>query len=280
MKLNNKIYVTVLIVSSLFLINSCEKSELLPEIEKIVVQAYLYTGEPVDDIKISWLNSYANEDTIYQPVNNAEVTISGNDRKYDLELFPGDSGYYYYPGNLPVISGNEYFLEVKVNQYEITASTIVPETPPETKISDSILHVKQVEDFYDMMEMEWPDPIDITWDNPSQEYFFLVVENIEEDPEYILSFMEEETIFPNRKFSMTTEPTQMNFYQIQTRSLTYFGKYLVKFFRVNEEYARLYETIEQDSRDLNEPYSNVNNGLGIFTAFTGDSLYFEVKEKL
>ena len=283
MRSYNKItlFFTVLTIPLLFMINGCEESELVPEEKMLVVQAYLYTGEPVDDIRVTWLNSFANEDSVCQPVNNAEVTISSNDQVYELELFPGDSGYYYYPGNLPVISGEEYSLEVKVNQEEITASTIVPAKPPYAEISNNVIYMKQVESFFDMREVERPDPIDITWDNPDQEYYFFVVENLEEDPEFVFSFMEEEEgFFGRRGFYMITEPTQLDFYQIQPMNLTYFGRYVVRFFRVNEEYARLYETIRQDSRDLNEPYSNINNGLGIFTAFACDSLYFEVKKEI
>jgi len=32
----------------------------------------------------------------------------------------------------------------------------------------------------------------------------------------------------------------------------------------------------QDSRDLNEPLNNIDNGPGIFTSFNSDVLYFEV----
>jgi hypothetical protein len=39
--------------------------------------------------------------------------------------------------------------------------------------------------------------------------------------------------------------------------------------------VNLYETQEQDTRKLNEPYTNIENGLGIFTAFCSDTLYFE-----
>ncbi|MDB4063024.1 hypothetical protein N9541_03055 [Flavobacteriaceae bacterium] len=44
----------------------------------------------------------------------------------------------------------------------------------------------------------------------------------------------------------------------------------------SKEYALLYETSTQDSRDLNEPYTNINNGLGIFSGFASQEVYFEV----
>lgn len=33
---------------------------------------------------------------------------------------------------------------------------------------------------------------------------------------------------------------------------------------------------KNDSRDLNEPYTNINNGLGIFSGFASQEVYFEV----
>ncbi|MDA3862202.1 MAG: hypothetical protein PF445_13365 [Melioribacteraceae bacterium] len=50
-------------------------------------------------------------------------------------------------------------------------------------------------------------------------------------------------------------------------------------YRVNKEYVDLYESRDQDSRNLNEPLTNIENGLGVFSAFASDSVYFNaVKE--
>lgn len=53
---------------------------------------------------------------------------------------------------------------------------------------------------------------------------------------------------------------------------------MVKIFWVNQEYANLYDNLEQDSRDLNGPPTNIKNGLGIFSAFNSQNVYFEVKK--
>ena len=37
-----------------------------------------------------------------------------------------------------------------------------------------------------------------------------------------------------------------------------------------------YETSGQDLRDLNEPYTNINDGLGIFSGFASQEVYFNV----
>ena len=58
-----------------------------------------------------------------------------------------------------------------------------------------------------------------------------------------------------------------------------YGLHRIKVFRVNEEYANLYESVEQDSRDLNEPLTNIKNGLGIFTAFSCETVFLNVVRK-
>jgi hypothetical protein len=58
-----------------------------------------------------------------------------------------------------------------------------------------------------------------------------------------------------------------------------YGRHRAKIYRVNQEYADLYESREQDSRNLNEPLTNVKNGLGVFTAVTCDSIFFKVLKK-
>jgi hypothetical protein len=46
----------------------------------------------------------------------------------------------------------------------------------------------------------------------------------------------------------------------------------VRVYRVNKEYADLYRSRQQDTRSLNEPLTNVQNGLGVFSAFASDSV--------
>jgi hypothetical protein len=77
-------------------------------------------------------------------------------------------------------------------------------------------------------------------------------------------------------FQMDTRPTNDNYSTISFQELTHFGTHRIIIYRVNNEYVQLYNSMDQDSRELNEPFSNVENGLGIFTAFNSDTLYFEV----
>jgi len=55
-----------------------------------------------------------------------------------------------------------------------------------------------------------------------------------------------------------------------------YGRHRVILYRVNEEYANLYENRNQDSRDLNEPPSNIEGALGVFSAFNSVAAEFDV----
>ena len=66
-------------------------------------------------------------------------------------------------------------------------------------------------------------------------------------------------------------PTAADSLPINALGLPFLGRYRVQVWRVNEEYATLYNTLQQDSRDLNEPFTNITGGLGVFTAFAADT---------
>jgi hypothetical protein len=67
-----------------------------------------------------------------------------------------------------------------------------------------------------------------------------------------------------------------SFQVINLFTLEFVGPHLVTVYRVNEEYDNLYRARLQDSRDLNEPPTNIVNGLGVFSAFSGQTVAFAV----
>ena len=89
-------------------------------------------------------------------------------------------------------------------------------------------------------------------------------------------------IFPTQvidvlaRFRFVSEPTDGTSISFIAGTLESFGTYSVKVYHINQEYADLYENREQDSRDLNEPPSNITNALGVFSAFNSQEVFFEV----
>ena len=77
-----------------------------------------------------------------------------------------------------------------------------------------------------------------------------------------------------------SQPFADTSYTILPTIVTHFGRHDIVLFHVQTDYVLLYQSSGQDSRDLNEPYSNIKGGLGIFTAFNSDtaSVYLVKKE--
>jgi hypothetical protein len=109
----------------------------------------------------------------------------------------------------------------------------------------------------------------VTWDNNEGALFFVTVDNIESDPVPVYAG------FTGLKRIFISRPTTNDTFLVNQGFVTHLGRHIARVYRINQEYADLYISKQQDSRDLNEPLSNIENGLGVFSAFNSDSLFFD-----
>lgn len=261
------------------LTSSCEESNLLEYENEAVLEAYIYANAPIDSIHVSALLPFGAELEDIPSTENLDLFIEWQGKEYSLMPMPGGAGYYEYTGNeLAIQAGEEYRIHFVYNAKTISASTIIPSPPVGLSMGEDDIEIEQVvfgggrpQGGFSFQQL---DPIEIIWDNPNQEHHFIVVENIESNPESIFVDLPFE-----RNFNFITEPTASNVFLLQPRILEQFGTHRIILYRVNKEYVDLYENREQDSRNLTEPLSNVENGLGIFTGFNSDTLYLEVKKQ-
>lgn len=263
---------------TLFLL-ACEKSPLSQAFsQRIVVQAYLYAGESVNNFYLTELLPYGSDEDSIQKINDAQVSIIYNDNEFLLSK-SDEEGYYNYSGsNLIIKEGEKYQLKIQYEDVVALATTVVPASPKNLQISDSVLTFKMIEPVMGGPGQRDTSEIEITWDNTDNSYFYVLIENIDSVQESFFNSSDSlgSNNGPGRFAKRITEPTQTNNYQIRPMELEYYGNYRVKVFRVNQEYADLYQSLNQDSRNLTEPASNITNGLGIFTAFNSDSIFFKV----
>lgn len=264
---------------------ACDSTGPSPTGEEVVVEAFLYAGESVQDIELSRAISLNSDDSVGVPISDAEVRLEKEGVMY--ELVPSDSsGHYHYPGNdLTVETRDVFQLEVRHNEHRITAETTVPPPPSDVALAHDTLEVSTFDGPGGGPPggppNEEPDSIEqnaltVTWDNPEGDYHYVVVESlVEEDPVYLLPEFIRERF---SGFQFVASPTTANYYNIRSQALRVLGEHVARVYRVNEEYADLYENREQDSRDLNEPPSNVTGGLGIFSAFNSKTDTFQVVE--
>jgi len=231
-----------------------------------VVQAYLYAGEPVTAVRVTSTVGIGASDTVGVPVNDATVTLARGGVSYALIASAGDSGYYHYPDtDLVIAVGDTFDLRVEALDRVATARAIVPEPPSALTLSDAELVVPTFGGGFD--------PEDFTlvarWPNDAGELYFVVTQNIEASPTDIAT--------PGPRFRFTAPPTAADSAVVIAFSFTQYGRHRLTLYRVNSEYAALYESRNQDSRDLNEPATNLIGGLGVFTAFSSRSAEFTVR---
>ena len=250
---------------------ACSDSDPLgPDGEILVVRAFLFAGEPVSDIRITTTVALVSEDTIGAPVSDATVWLIRDGARFDLVATSGVPGAYDYPGSdLVIESGDLFELRVSRGSANLSAVTVVPSPPEGLTLSTDTVEVADLTAGTGRRGgrggQGGPPTLGgviVRWINPERDLYFVVVDNLETDPVQIPA---PEFIGRARRF--TSAPTPADSTTVSQLSLTHLGEHQVRLYRVNQEYADLYEGRVQDSRDLNEPPSNIQGGLGVFSAF-------------
>lgn len=258
----------------------CTNEEFDPSTaDTVILEAYLYAGEPVDSIRLSQLVPFLvdDENATYE-IDDAEIFITWREQQYKLIPTDGHLGYYHYPGtDLEIVEGEKYNIEFEYFDKNISATTTVPTAPSDLEISVGEIEIPPIlsrEDLFAIREIE---DVQLLWDNTNGDYYYVLIRNIESSPDPV----DVNGILANRpvgNFRLITEPTTLDFYNVRGITLNQYGTYEAEVYKVNQEYSDLYETSEQDSRSLNEPLSNISNGLGVFTSFNSKVVSFEVVE--
>ena len=270
-----------IILLSVLLFISCDDENLNNIADnQFVVEAFLFAGQPVDDIRIKTTFPLSVEDDTSLPINNAQVTLIKEGARFQLSSSDSEGNYQYTGDDLTVETGDTFELEIIANGITSTATTTVPTPTTGLSISQDTIKVPQLPLTSGMaaivmtiQEFLQESNIEAQWDNPDEDLYFMVVENADDTfipifPQQVLDALE--------TFRFVSEPTDESRLTFLAGTLVSFGSYTVEVFHINQEYADLYENRAQDSRDLNEPPSNINNGLGVFSAFNSDSRTFYV----
>ncbi len=249
----------------------CDSVDNNVEEELLVVEAFLYAGEPVDDIRITQAIALTSEDTVATAVNGASVSLIKGGVTHNLSQV-GLEGYYAYLGDhLSINAGDVFELVVSADGQSIQATTEVPPPPVNVALSGQVIKVPNFTGGRPQLTDEF---LTVTWDNPDESLHYVLIESTDTgEPTYILPDFVRERV---GRFRLVTRPTEANYFDINLLNLEVLGPHEVRVYRINKEYADLYENRQQDSRDLNEPPTNIRGGLGVFSAFNSRGLDFEV----
>lgn len=244
----------------------------------VVIEAFLFAGEPVQDIRLTSTVPLGEDPDSAPVIDDAVVRLMKDGVTYALTPF-GEEGRYEYTGtDLAILEGDEFRLEVEYFGRVAWGETVVPGPPLSVAIDGDTLFAPTLGfgggrggggGGFNLQESQ----LAVTWDNQTDLLHFVVVEGMDDDAEAIFPEQFQERL---GRFRFISEPTIDNFFIVRLLLLEALGVHQAKVYRVNAEYAQLYENRTQDSRDLNEPPSNIRNGLGVFSAFNSSSVTFEV----
>ncbi len=250
-----------------------------PELDNYVVEAYVFSGEPVREVTLKWLIPLSQPEGESEIIETATIAILKNGESFPLAYNPATRKYQYQGTNLAIMPFDVLGLEVDVNGRKSTATTMVPEAPVGIQISKDQMVIPEINSAADFIGNNPLADAELTvaWNKPDDELYYGVVEFrsnllipiLPPDVKKVVDGILED-------FAIITLPSSDTTLTVLGVLLPSYGPYVVKIYKVNKEYADLYESERQDSRDLNEPPSNIINARGIFSAFASDSVFFEV----
>lgn len=262
----------------IYFLFSCDVE--IPIRDNFVVEAFLFQGEEVDDIKVKETKLWNSEDSIDTYINNASVKLYGNGNEYLLD-YNSSLDSYVLGEKIEILSGEKYGIEITVKERTATAETIVPSKPLGLKMSENKIVVPPL-----VISPALPNILanlfenartNVIWNNPNDEQHYLTIQYIGADEDPIFNDKIPGVVgefFSN--FSLQSAPTSGNKYNVICMSLKNYGKYKVSLYKINKDYVSLFESEVQDGTELNKPPSNIINAFGIFTAFASDTTSFEI----
>jgi hypothetical protein len=238
-----------------------------------VVTGYLYAGEPVS-VTVSKLLPFRDDVRFSaEDVDNLALTVTDETTGSVYALTAQGSGGIYTGSALVPEAGHTYQLQFVYDDVPVTAVTQIAAPPEQVAFSKTTVSagfgggggggIGGGDGGGDGGVME---PIEITWDNPTGDYYIVTGDCITPNPTPVFDMDDDAAAAaaPDFPLSFQTEPTQGASVQLSSQSFSYYGKYTVKLCRIQPEYVLLYQR-EQSRSALPELHANVENGFGLFT---------------
>ena len=243
------VLVTMALLSGLF---SCQKSGEATFTDQPVIEAYLAPGEMIS-VKITKKAPYDGTGVV-SAVNleTLVVTIISGSHEYQLASV-GNGVYQDTAGLIRVVADSNYILRFDYNGTPVSSTTLVPSKPQSVTQSVTSITMTQF------------DP-----ENPDDSYYLATVVCLDTT----LVPIYKDSIPANDMFS--SQPTTGTEINIQPMMIRYFGLNRIILYHINPEYSTFFMRQASTSQTYQDPPTNVDNGLGIFTGVNADTLYLNV----
>ncbi len=254
---------------------ACSETTTGPEDDarQVVVEAFLFAGEPVDDIRLSRTVPLGEDPALAPTVDDAIVTLVRGSGRWLMRRLEEPGAYGYPHDDLQVREGDLFRIEVEAFGRTATGETTVPGPPDGVQLDKDRLEVPELAPGSLQPGTLQSLQVTVSWENTGSILHFVDVEGLNPEAESIFPDFIRERV---GRFRIRSAPTEENFHVIGLRQLEHLGRHRAIVYRVNQEYADLYNNRVQDSRDLNEPPSNIRGGLGVFSAFNSVAREFDL----
>lgn len=258
-----------IISAIVILFYSCDEniSELNKDIP--VIEAFLYTNNSLDSIRIVKILPYNTSGDTNIVIENIDVFISSENEIFTFKKSATNPEYFINSSDsLIVTEGEIYEISFVYGENDIYAKTTALSLPTNLAISDTLI---SIDDESTMPFFGDESDIEISWDNTNEEYFMVSAQLVDTSSlDQINEYIDEPPT------SIFMSPVTLSSMTLNTRMIQYYGKYRVLLFKVNIEYVELFESYNQNISSLVDSPSNIENGKGIFTAMSTDTIYFDV----
>ncbi|NCD69929.1 DUF4249 family protein [Mucilaginibacter agri] len=239
---------------------SCQKNSADISIpNKPVVVGYLIPGQP---ISVKVYQQKALDDTATYGAVITGLSLKLSDGSQTVTLTESAKGTYTYSDAF-LTTGKTYTLQFTYQNALVSAQTVLPAKPVNYTATKTLINLPT--------GTGSPNSVDsvadtFRWNNPDSLYHVLVFKNDETAP-----FQVSGRGTPLVNFTVNVNKTSE--YQIYYRSFNYIGTYRAILYGVNKEYIDLLNAQSgSSSQNLTNIPTNVNNGLGIFTAMQADTI--------
>lgn len=253
----------------LAVLTSCQKELVVPITgdNSAVVESYIKAGDSTILVYLSKILPFSDDTTnIKTMIPGIKIYINGS------QLVEVDTGIYKLQlVNQKIKAGNTYNLKLDYAGNTLTSQTTIPEAPVDFAISTSYIYTDRIT-AGSMGHPSMIDPIELSWSNTDNSYYYLIMNYLEDTPDYVNGNM----AGSNFQFMQSASPTQENTYRIDQHELNCFGTYQLILFKVNPEFNDVFTLNGSNSNNLVNPITNITNGFGVFTGMNSDTLYLEV----
>ncbi len=270
----NTISASLFLSMSILIINGCTKTETSEFTDWAIIESYISPGDYVN-VKVSRQLPFSSDvEYSADDINTLSISVTINNTDYLLTPI-GDGKYI--DSSLIVTENTAYTLSFPFNAQIVSAYTYIPSRPENFSQSATSISIARIDSTIGFPPggFSMPDPIELTWDNPTNDYYLAIVENVETSLDPIRDFGDNEP--PSNIFRKS--PTTIASTEIRPQEFQYFGTHRIILYHVLPDYAALYNENTTSSQNLTNPSTSITNGYGIFTGLNADTLYIEVKEE-